>query len=329
MSDHPLAGHFSVDVSARRIRQYRYAEERMMRALGGWIALTPELPVKLLFGRHVWDCAQHADLWGRRLPELRARAQESEAANEHFVRFMDLVDGREAPGESVERMVGVYRVLKPHLVAAYQAHLAAANPVYEPPTRRILERCLTDEPRHIAAGAVVLEGLLADGECRRRAQAWEARLLEALGEAGGVTGQTPTPSRALDAPGGDPVGDLVALDSAFDPRVVAPDLREAIDTHMRALAAGDQAAFGAQVAEEFLEAVLATYAQVSAGPDYELVAQAKVGAYRLIKLRLTGPGGRRLMLQQWRSLGGAWRVVAVELLDAPPGTDEACREAPR
>ena len=27
----------------------------MMRVLGGWIALTPELPAKLLFGRHVWD----------------------------------------------------------------------------------------------------------------------------------------------------------------------------------------------------------------------------------------------------------------------------------
>jgi hypothetical protein len=292
----------------------------MMRALGGWIALTPELPVKLLFGRHVWDCAQHADLWGRRLPELRARAQESEAANEHFVRFMDLVDGREAPGESVERMVGVYRVLKPHLVAAYQAHLAAANPVYEPPTRRILERCLTDEPRHIAAGAVVLEGLLADGECRRRAQAWEARLLEALGEAGGVTGQTAAPSRILAAAGADPTRDLVTVGSAFDPAVVARDLREAIDVHVGALTSGDRVTLGAQIAEGARDAVLATYAAVSAGPGYELVAQAKVGGYRLIKLRLTGVRGPCFLLQQWRLLAGAWRVVAVELLDPAPGT---------
>ena len=65
MTAHPLAGAFSVDASARLIRHYRYVEERMMRILGGWIALTPEVPVKLLFGRHVWDCAQHADLWGR------------------------------------------------------------------------------------------------------------------------------------------------------------------------------------------------------------------------------------------------------------------------
>lgn len=34
-----------------------------MRTLAGWIALTPELPAKLLLGRQVWDYAQRADLW--------------------------------------------------------------------------------------------------------------------------------------------------------------------------------------------------------------------------------------------------------------------------
>jgi hypothetical protein len=31
------------------------------------------------------------------------------------------------------------------------------NPVYEPPTRRILERCLADERRHVADGVAVLD----------------------------------------------------------------------------------------------------------------------------------------------------------------------------
>ena len=87
-----LAGHFSVDESAKRVRHYRYAEERMMRMIGGWIALTPELSAKLLFGRHVWDCAQHVDLWGKRLPELCAPAQVSEPPNDAFVRFVDLLE---------------------------------------------------------------------------------------------------------------------------------------------------------------------------------------------------------------------------------------------
>ena len=76
----------------------------MTRLLGGWIALTPELDAKLLFGRHVWDCAQHADLWGRRLPELRASAQQSEPANDQVVALLTLVaTGRGAGGDGRAR----------------------------------------------------------------------------------------------------------------------------------------------------------------------------------------------------------------------------------
>jgi hypothetical protein len=314
VTDHRLAGDFSVEASARRVRQYRYAEERLMRMLGGWVALTPELPVKLLFGRHVWDCAQHADLWGRRLPELRAPGQQSEPPNDRFVRFVDLLAGCEAPTASVERVVGVYRVLKPHLLATYEAHLAVANRIYEPPTRRILERCIGEERRHIAAGAAILERLLGDDERRRRAEGWEARLLGALGEAGGVTGETPAPARSLDTHGADPARDLVAVESTFDARVVGPDLLRAIEAHARALIAGDAAGLSEQIADGARAAVLDTYARGGPGQAYAIVAQAKVGAHRLIKLRLEGPRGSWLLLQQWRRLAGQWRVVEAELV---------------
>ena len=92
-----------------------------MRVLGGWLALTPELSAKLLMGRHVWDNAQHADVLGRRLPELRAPAQESEPANDALRRLHGR--GRVAGDAraTVERLVGVYRVLKPHLLADLRA----------------------------------------------------------------------------------------------------------------------------------------------------------------------------------------------------------------
>ena len=185
---HELAGHLGVEATARRVRQYRYAEERMMRAMGGWIALTPELPAKLLLGRQVWDCAQHADQWGKRLPELRAPAQVSEPPGPEFVRFLDALEGREAWGETIERLTGVYRVLKPHLVAVYAAHLDRANPVYEPPTRRILERCLADERRHVADGEAVLGALVRTPSERARVTAWEQDLRDRLDACGGVTG---------------------------------------------------------------------------------------------------------------------------------------------
>jgi hypothetical protein len=183
-----LAGDLGVEATARRVRRYRYAEERLTRVMAGWIALTPELPAKLLLGRQVWDCAQHADLWGRRLPELRAPAQVSEPPSEAFVAFMDRLESPEAWGQTVERLTGVYRVLKPHLLEAYAAHLERANPVYEPPTRRILERCLADEARHVADAEAVLATLLDEPRLRDRATSWAGELRADLAASGGVTG---------------------------------------------------------------------------------------------------------------------------------------------
>jgi hypothetical protein len=313
VASHPLAGHFSVEASARRVRQYRYVEERMMRALGGWIALTPELPAKLLLGRHVWECAQHADAWGRRLPELRAPAQQSEPPGQGFVEFMDRVESPERPGQTIERLVGVYRVVKPHLVAMYERHLATANAVYEPPTRRILERCVVEERRHMAAGRLLVSRMLRDEPARRRADGWEQRLVALLALAQGLSGDTPVPPIASDTPSADASGDLVALDSAFDPGVVAPDLRAAIDAHTAALVAADWARLEADVAPDAWEPIRQSYATIVPCGGAEVVAQAKIGAYRLVKLRLAGAPPTVLRLQ-WRPRGEGWHVVEADVL---------------
>lgn len=231
MTTHPLAGALSVEASAKVVRHYRYAEERLMRVMAGWIALTPELPAKLVLGRHVWDCAQHADAWGRRLPELRAPAHRGEPPDERFARFMDLLEDCQAPGETLERLTGAYRVLKPHL--------AVANPVYEPPTRRILERCLAEERRHVAAGEVVLARLMADDGARGRVAAWQRRLTEVLAEAGGITGHDEVPvAPHLEIDASEAESDAVALDSVFDPSRVEPDLHAAVERVCHALISG-------------------------------------------------------------------------------------------
>jgi hypothetical protein len=312
VTSHPLAGAFSVEGSARVIRHYRYAEERMMRIIGGWIALTPELPAKLVLGRHVWDCAQHADLWGRRLPELRSPAQRSEPPNDAFVRFVDLLESAEGRNETVERLTGVYDVLKPHLLTAYERHLARANPIYEPPTRRILERLVGEERRHVAAGRVVLERLDASGA----REAWRRRLGEALTAAGGVTGDGSVPALVVvDTASASPDGDVVALDSAFERTRIEPDLLARADAHCRAVAAGDLPALGADLAVGTRDAVLAEYARLVPGPwEVEIVACAKIGGYRLIKARLTGSADRVVLQQRWRRDGDGWQLIAADVV---------------
>jgi 1,2-phenylacetyl-CoA epoxidase catalytic subunit len=183
-----LDGVYSVRQSVNHIMNYRYAEERMMRMMAGWIALTPEIPVKLEMAKQVYEDALHTDALGKRLPELRAQAQVSKPANENFASFIQEIEDKEQWEDTIERLVGIYRVLKPHLIAHYSSHVTAANPVYEPPTIRILAKMLEEETAHVEKGLVLLGDLLDTPEKAKRAGQWQSHLEELLAASGGVTG---------------------------------------------------------------------------------------------------------------------------------------------
>jgi hypothetical protein len=294
----------------------------MMRILGGWIALTPEVDAKLLFGRHVWDCAQHADLWGRRLPELRAPAQVSEAANPGVGALFDLIETAEAPSQTIERIAAIYRVLKPHLTTVYERHLAVTNPVYEPPTRRILERCIGEERRHAGAGAVVLGRLLGhDSALADRARRWEGRLLAALGAAGGVTGDTEPPLLAPAAVPPDPATvaqDLVPPPRPLDVSAALGDLMGPLEHHRASLAGGDLACVRASLAADAGAEADAEYGRLALPFDrVEIVGVARIGHQRVVKLALAGPRGRQVLQERWVPTPDGWRVVTVEVADRP------------
>lgn len=291
-----------------------------MRILGGWIALTPEVDVKLLFGRHVWDCAQHADLWGRRLPELRAKAQESEPAGPDVVAAFDLIETAEAPAQTVERVVAIYRVIKPHLATVYERHLAIANPVYEPPTRRILLRCIEEERRHAAAGARVLDRLVAkDAALSGRGRRWERRLLDALAAAKGITGDVEPPLVAEPAtpPETDAVAqDLVPPPRLFDVTVALGDLAAPLEAHRRAVAHGDLAALRAELSMEATPEAVADYARLAAPFErVDVVGVARIGRQRMVKLALAGARGRQVLQERWAPTESGWRIVTVEVTD--------------
>ena len=294
-----------------------------MRILGGWIALTPEVDVKLLFGRHVWDCAQHADLWGRRLPELRAKAQESEPAGPDVVAAFDLIETAEAPAQTVERVVAIYRVIKPHLATVYERHLAVANPVYEPPTRRILLRCIEEERRHAAAGARVLDRLTAkDPALAERGRRWERRLLDALTAARGVTGDVEPPLVAEPAtpPDTDAVAqDLVPPPRLFDAAAALGDLAAPLEAHSRAIARGDLAAVRAELHVEATPEAVADYARLAAPFErVDVIGVARIGQQRMVKLALAGARGLQVLQERWAPTEAGWRIVTVEVTDSPP-----------
>ena len=186
-----LHGRYDVASVARRVRNFRYAEEWMLMIMGGWVATIPEVPVKTGLGKVIWEGAQAADELGKRLPELRCgrkAVEASEAANEGFAAFIQAVAEPESPDLSVEKLVGVFDVLKPHLVEVYEATMRETDQIADAPTIELLETIVRKSRRHIAWGQEVLDRLCDTEALRERRRQRADELSEALGKSGGVTG---------------------------------------------------------------------------------------------------------------------------------------------
>ena len=158
---------------------------------GGWLATIPELPVKTGLGKIIWDDAKSADELGHRLPELRCGKRSvtsSEAANDGFAALIQEVAAPESPDLTIEKLTGMFDVLKPHLVAVYDRMQRETDQIADAPTIEILEDIMRRTRKHMAWGDEVLDRLCdTDGKReRRRRRATEVR--EALEKCGGVTG---------------------------------------------------------------------------------------------------------------------------------------------
>jgi hypothetical protein len=185
-----LPGLFTVEETARRVGNYKWAEMRLFEVLGGWVATVPELDVKLVLGRHTYHHAWHAELWDKRLPELREMnpARLTQPANDAFVTFMDAVREPEAPEHTIEKLVGVYRVLIPRFIAAYTYHLNGTSKITDAPTIRSLTFILQDEFEDWRDGEMLIQSLLDTPEKVQRAMRRQEELELLALASGGIAG---------------------------------------------------------------------------------------------------------------------------------------------
>jgi hypothetical protein len=185
-----LPGSFSVEESAARVGHYKWVEMRLFEALGGWVATVPELDVKMRLGTHCYHHAWHAELWHKRLPELREMNPDrlTVPANPEIEAFIEAMTEPEAPELTIEKLVGVYRVLLPHKIAAYTYHLNNTSPITDAPTIRSLKFALQDEIDDWRDGEMLIQSLIADAGDVDRAMAHQARLERLMVTAGGIAG---------------------------------------------------------------------------------------------------------------------------------------------
>jgi hypothetical protein len=200
-----LPGAFDVAETARRVGNYKWTEMKLFEALGGWIATVPELDVKMRLGTHCYHHAWHAELWDKRLPELREMKPErlTVPANDAMVRFIEAMTEPEAPELTIEKLVGAYRVLIPRFIAAYTYHRNNTSEITDAPTIRSINFILQDELDDWREGEMLLQSLMVTPDHCRRAAEHQARLEQLNHDAGGIAG----PGRIGGGGGTDDAGD--------------------------------------------------------------------------------------------------------------------------
>lgn len=202
-----LPGRFSVEETAKRVGHYKWIEMRIFELMGGWVATIPELDVKFRLGTHCYHHAFHSELWHKRLPELREMNPErlTQAANPEMETFVEALGAPEDPGQTIEKLVGLYRVLLPHLIAAYTFHRSTTSQITDAPTIRSLNFCLLDDMEEWREGEMILQSLIDTPEEVDRATTHQAKLSKLILAAGGVVGPgsigTFDPADQPDVPG--------------------------------------------------------------------------------------------------------------------------------
>lgn len=109
-------------------------------------------------------------------------------ANDAMERFIAAMTEPEAPELTIEKLVGVYRVLIPRFVAAYTYHMNNTSEITDAPTIRSLKFVLQDELDDWRDGELMLQSLIRTPDDVCRAAAHQAKLEEIMVEAGGITG---------------------------------------------------------------------------------------------------------------------------------------------
>lgn len=179
----------SVDENVSRLLRYHWVERALMTAMLAHLPSTPEWEVKCALALHQWEASLRIDGLRRRIGEMRnpvPRLEEPpDAALDAFA--AELMCARDA----VELVAGLYRVVLPALVRAYEDHLAFSNPIADHPTVHLLRPAIGPIRDAVAWGRAAFDALAADEESRTRAAEWIGHLERCLAAAGNVAGPTP------------------------------------------------------------------------------------------------------------------------------------------
>jgi hypothetical protein len=173
------ANGIDIGTTVQWLRNYQYVERHSIRILAGWFLCAPAYETKYRMAYHLYDHTEHVTWLRSRLSELRGGQPDASVAPA-LRRLME--EALHAPNaESLLR--GLYGVIKPALLAAYQEHLSVADSAANANEIRLLRRLIPE----LEAQLEWYRGL----QLEAANDPWPKHLKQLLDAAGGIRGDKP------------------------------------------------------------------------------------------------------------------------------------------
>ena len=173
---------YTVAQDVERLIRYAWLEKQAMELGLAWLNPTPEWEVKEALSLHVYLDAQHVGWVRERVSEMRNPAPRMDVSPS--VDLKSFIDELLTAQDTLEKIIGLYGVFKPALLAAYRQHFSHAHPLADHATRRMLKMIMADEEEVLEWGQAAVEAVSATPDAKARADAWSAHLRIYLQAAG-------------------------------------------------------------------------------------------------------------------------------------------------
>jgi len=184
---------YGVDENVELMRRYNYVESQLYKISAAFINPTPEWEVKGALSLHLYLDGEHSQALRQRVAELRRPPLYLDQCPDP--KLEALMEEALRVANTIELLVGVFRVIRPALLAAYKKHLAETNPLFDFPTCRLLRTAIAEEEQMIAWGKQAIAAMVKIEVEGQIAESWQRHLTAYLKAAGSISGKEPIPSR--------------------------------------------------------------------------------------------------------------------------------------
>lgn len=222
-SDMPAAVQANLD----RLKRYQTLETHITRLLGGWMPGIARWEVKKQVAYHLWENMESSRDLRTRLWELRITNPDRGVDPQVIAAVEQLALAQ----HDHELIAGIYLVLKPALLAAYQDYVATTFDIYDYPSVMALRPIISRTQEQIAWGKRAVDEMTGSGEERRQVHRWVQYAQDTLAAIGGVNGDgeradlpVPPPAYSLLLPFAE-----ARRDERFDVVIASPALQDKTD----------------------------------------------------------------------------------------------------